>query len=263
MLHVRVRAPRAPGQPMRLQPYSAHLDETSQSFTLIVKVYSGGPPEFAGVSGYLGSVEVGDFVHVPEIRQLDWRRDSKRTGMVCLGVGITECLGPAEVLLKAGAEVRMVYGNRNAGQIILRDQTARLLQEYPDRFRLRHALSQPSDDAKAALDAGSKKSQPGERMTAGRVDYKVLKQEFGGTWEDGKVVQHFFMIGTSDMERSILGMIGRAQLADFSKIRGHPKFLLMKGPHGDNGDWSRLSPLETSSNAKQTKSTTGPVHDEV
>lgn len=74
---------------MRLQPYSAHLDETSQSFTLIVKVYSGGPPEFAGVSGYLGSVEVGDFVHVPEIRQLDWRRDSKRTGMVCLGVRST------------------------------------------------------------------------------------------------------------------------------------------------------------------------------
>lgn len=32
-------------------------------------------------------------------------------------------------------------------------------------------------------------------------------------------------VTAGDMERSILGMIGRAQLADFSKIRGHPKFL--------------------------------------
>ena len=87
MLHVRVKAPKAPGQPMRLQPYSAHLDDAAQSFTLVVKVYPGAPPEFAGVSGFLGSVPVNEYVHVPEIRQLDWRRDSRRAAMVCLGAG--------------------------------------------------------------------------------------------------------------------------------------------------------------------------------
>ena len=87
----------------------------------------------------------------------------------------------------------MIYGNRNAGQIILSNETAQLLHDYPNRFRLRHALSQPA--AETVLDSG-KKSKLGERTTKGRVDHKVLKQEFGGKWADGKVAQHFFMIGT-------------------------------------------------------------------
>ena len=100
-MQVRVKAPRADGQAMRLQPYSAHLtpggEGSERSFDLVVKIYAGGPPASSGVSGYLGALAVNDTAHVPEIRALDWRRDSKRTGMVCFGVGITECLGPAKV----------------------------------------------------------------------------------------------------------------------------------------------------------------------
>merc|ERR1740130_858990 len=177
-----------------------------------------------GVSEKLCALPVDAYAHVPEIRALDWRRDSKRVGMVCFGVGITECLGPAEALLKAGGEVRLVYSNRNAEQIILLDEARALLRAYPGSFRLRHCLS-----------------QPGEKLTRGRVDHKVLAQEFGGAWKDGGVAEHFLMIGTSDMERSVLGLLGRASLVDFSKIRGHPLFLLLKGPHGTNSDWAALS----------------------
>ena len=98
MLHVRVKAPDANGK-MLVRPYSAHMHPANQTFELVVKAYPG------GVSEKLCALPVDAYAHVPEIRALDWRRDSKRVGMVCFGVGITECLGPAEALLKAGAEV--------------------------------------------------------------------------------------------------------------------------------------------------------------
>jgi len=249
MLHVRVKAPQAPGQELRLNPYSAHVVEGNATFDVVVKVYPGGPPTSPGVSAYLGALAVGEYAHVPEIRALDWRRDSKRVGMVCFGVGITECLGPAAVLLRAGAEVRMLYANRHAGQIIMREDLIALVSAYPGRFRLRHCLSQPAE-----LPPSWNWEKPGERATRGRVDHKVLRTEFGGAWSDGHPVQHFLMIGTTAMEQEVLGMIGRAGLADFSRIRGHPEFLLMKGPHGHNSDWTPLSPSEhalaTSANSR-------------
>lgn len=242
MIHVRVKAPDAPKQTMRVNPYSAHINETDSSFTIVVKVYPGGSPDSPGVSSYLGAVNVGDYVHVPEIRAWDWRRDSKRTAMICFGVGITECLGPAASLLKSGAEVRMVYASRDADQIILGDSIKALLDAYPSRFRVRHCLSQPGASTRLSPRKAALQSHHGSETTGGRVDYKVLTEEFGGKWKGGGLAEHFFMIGTTAMEQQVLGMIGRAQLADFSKIRGHPEFLLMKGPHGHNSNWNALSP---------------------
>ena len=98
LLHVRVKAPDAKGE-MLVRPYSAHVHAANRTFDLVVKAYPG------GVSERLCALPVDGYAHVPEIRALDWRRDSKRVGMMCFGVGITECLGPAEALLKAGGEV--------------------------------------------------------------------------------------------------------------------------------------------------------------
>jgi len=245
MLHVRVKAPDASGQTMRLNPYSAHIDSSNQSFDLLVKIYPGEPPSHPGVSGYLGTVDVGEYVHIPEIRALDWRRDSKRAGFICFGVGITECLGAATDLLEAGAEVRMLYANRNAGDQFLLDELRALLVKYPGMFRLRHCLSRPAPGS--VNEPGP--STEGERTTHGRVDFEVLKEEFGGEWQDGGEVKHFLFIGTPLMEQSVLGMIARAQLYDFSTLRGHPPFLLIKGPYGNNSGWEALSPPEDSGRA--------------
>ena len=110
-----------------------------------------------------------------------------------------------------------MYSNSNAEQIILLDEARALLRGYAGRFRLRHCLSQPVEGA--ALDAVKAGKGEGEKLTRGRVDHKVLAQEFGGAWKDGKLAEHFLMIGTSDMERSVLGLLGRASLVDFSKAR--------------------------------------------
>ena len=105
MLHVRVKAADANGK-MLVRPYSVHVHPANQTFVLVVKAYPG------GVSEKLSALPVDAFAHVPEIRALDWRRDSKRVGMVCFGVGITECLGPAAALLKAGGEVAGQLSNQ-------------------------------------------------------------------------------------------------------------------------------------------------------
>jgi len=242
MLHVHVQAPDAHGQ-MQMKPYSAHVLPANRSmFDLVVKVYPG------GVSAHLGALAVSEYAHVPEMRAIDWRRDATRVGMVCFGVGITECIGPAEELLKAGGEVRLIFANRNAEQIVLLEELRRLLREHAGRFRLRHCLSQPRPGA--SLDLVKAGKDDAEKLTRGRVDHKVLKHEFGGSWTDGQMAEHFLAIGTSDMERSLLGLLGRASLIDFSQIRGHPLFLLIKGPHGSNSPWTALSPPDSKQKAE-------------
>ena len=44
------------------------------------------------------------------------------------------------------------------------------------------------------------------------------------------------------MERAALDMVFEAGLRDPARIRGHPDFLLMKGPRGDNTNWQPLAP---------------------
>lgn len=228
---------------MRIQPYSAHVNLTSATFDLFVKVYPDDRSS-AGVSAYLGGVSEGESVHVPEIRAWDWRRESRRVGMVCFGVGVTECVVAASALLRAGAEVRMIYANRDMAQAFLLRPLRTLLEAYPRRFRLRHCLSRPASGTNVDVEQRPSVEQGQEHTTLGRVNASVLWEEFGGPWLDGSDAEHFLMVGTTQMERAVLGMLGEAHLVDLSAIRGHPDFLLMKGPLGDNSGWEPLSPHE-------------------
>ena len=58
-------------------------------------------------------------------------------------------------------QVRLVYSNRNAEQIILLDEARALLRKYPGSFRLRHCLSQPGE-GRAALAATKAGKEEGE-----------------------------------------------------------------------------------------------------
>ena len=227
-----------------MNPYSAHIHAGNHTMDLFVRAYP-----WDGVASYLESMAVGGLAHVPEIRAWDWSRESRRVGMVCFGVGITECVQCAESLLRAGAEVRIIYANRDLAHAILLDRLRALLVDFPEHFRLRHCLSQPATgSALSTPDASSPMGREG--TTRGRVDAAVLAEEFGGAWADGQPVEHFLMVGTGAMERAVLGMLGRAELVDLSQIRGHPEFLLMKGPAGDNTDWQPLSPPASTATAR-------------
>ena len=117
---------------------------TIKSFTLIVKIYPGGPPATRGTSAFLGSMAVGSAVHVPQTRTMSWAvapSHARRVGVVAFGVGLAECLEPLEVLLAAGAEVRLIHASRLARQILLRRELCALLEAYPSTLAVRHCLS--------------------------------------------------------------------------------------------------------------------------
>ena len=247
VLHVNVKT-----ESSQEKPYSAHLDEAKRSITLIVKVYP-----HQGVSGHLTSVPPGGFVNVPEIRAWDYHYNSRRVAMVCFGVGITECMGISEVLLARGAEVRMVYASKEPAQVLLLPELRDLLDAYPTRFRLRHCLSWPgSTHLGASIRWGGmpeRQPPPGERSTHGRVNADVLLEEFDGPWGDGAPVEHFLLVGSKAMETAALNMVFEAGLRDPSQIRGHPDFLLMKGPRGQNTRWLPLAGAAADQPARPTQ----------
>lgn len=201
--HIKVRAPDAPGQRNRIRAYSIHLDESANRFNLTVKVYPGGPPATRGTSAYLGSVAIGDFAHVPELREMHWAvapMEALRVGLVAFGVGIAECLEPAELLLAAGAQVRFVTSNRREGQILYRERLREWLAAQPERFSVSHCLSREGAGGGAAHESSC---AAGERIRSGRVSVEVIRHVFGDWASDTSgPAPYFLVVGTGAMEHS-------------------------------------------------------------
>ena len=222
--HIKARAPDAPGQRMRVRAYSVLLGdcgggaEGCPTFNLTVKIYPGGPPKTRGTSAHLGVLAVGATLHVPETRALRWAvapAEAVSVGMVAFGVGIAECLEPAEMILAASgvARVTLVYANRHASQILYHDRLRALLADHPRRLALRHAISR--DDVPTAAD-GTPTAAGVERRTRGRVDAAVIAAEFG-SWAANEA--HFLVVGTGAMERDAWSWIAES-------IGGAPRHLL-------------------------------------
>lgn len=151
-------------------------------------------------------MEIGKKVHIPEIRAMDWKsRSTDNAAFICFGVGITECYAPAKRLLRNGAEVRLLYASRTVEDRIYLDELHALLQNYPTRFRVRHCLSQSASETETQEGP----TRPGtERISYGRVNATIFREEFGSPWLDGgHVPEQYLFIGTSEMEQAVLGMI--------------------------------------------------------
>lgn len=69
-----------------------------------------------------------------------------RVLLIAAGSGITPMIAIAQVALANGAEVTLVYGNRDSGSIMFRAELERLKDSYLDRFRLFHCLSRETQD---------------------------------------------------------------------------------------------------------------------
>ena len=139
----------------------------------------------------------------------------------------------------------MIYASKDPAQVLLLPELRDLLDAYPTRFRLRHCLSrQGSTHLAASIRMGGmpeRQPPPGESNTQGRVNSHVLLEEFDGPWADGEPVEHFLLVGSSAIETAVLNMVFEAGLRDPAQIRGHPDFLLMKGPRGQNTKWLPLA----------------------
>jgi ferredoxin-NADP reductase len=242
--HVKVRAPDAPGQRMRVRAYTALF--ATASFNLTVKIYPGEPPRTRGTSAYLGELAVGDWLHVPEVRAMESAmspHEVRRAGMVAFGVGVVECLEPLEHLLAAGAQVRLVVAMRYTHERLYDEELRRLLAAHPSSLSIRYCLSREAlqDGSRehtasvqvspnAALSAQPLPFEAGERATAGRLSRLVVQEEFGA-WADEAL---YLVVGTGVMERAVWTWLG--------ELRVERRHHLLRGVRG----WQPLVPTATS-----------------
>ena len=66
--------------------------------------------------------------------------------LIAAGSGITPMVSIAGAALARGARVTLIYGNRNFGSIMFREQLDALKDRYVDRFTLIHVLSREPQD---------------------------------------------------------------------------------------------------------------------
>ena len=69
-----------------------------------------------------------------------------RLVLIAAGSGVTPMVAMAADALARGAEVTLIYGNRNTGSIMFREALEGLKDRYVDRFTLIHILSREPQD---------------------------------------------------------------------------------------------------------------------
>lgn len=73
-------------------------------------------------------------------------KNERRVVLIAAGSGITPMVSIAAKALAQGAEVTLIYGNRNTGSIMFRTTLDALKDRYTDRFSLIHVLSREPQD---------------------------------------------------------------------------------------------------------------------
>lgn len=73
-------------------------------------------------------------------------KDEAKVVLIAAGSGITPMVSIAAERLAAGAEVTLVYGNRDSAHIMFREALEALKDRYVDRFTLIHVLSREPQD---------------------------------------------------------------------------------------------------------------------
>jgi ring-1,2-phenylacetyl-CoA epoxidase subunit PaaE len=100
------------------------------------------------VSGWLvRGVRPGDIIEVqPPSGTFTPDRPKGSHVLVAAGSGITPLLSIAASLLRAGAEVTLLYGNRRADTVMFADEVADLKDAFPTRMQLVHVLSREAQE---------------------------------------------------------------------------------------------------------------------
>lgn len=102
--------------------------------------------EGGAFSGFAQGLKAGDHMQVmaPEGRFV--AKGEARMVLVAAGSGVTPMVAMAADALARGAEVTLIYGNRNTGSIMFREALDGLKDRYVDRFTLIHILSREPQD---------------------------------------------------------------------------------------------------------------------
>ena len=102
--------------------------------------------EGGAFSSFAQSLKPGDRIHVMPPEGRFTCRGATRVVLIAAGSGITPMVAMAADALAQGADVTLVYGNRNTGSIMFRDALDGLKDRYVDRFTMIHILSREPQD---------------------------------------------------------------------------------------------------------------------
>ncbi|WP_299922655.1 2Fe-2S iron-sulfur cluster-binding protein [uncultured Pelagimonas sp.] len=206
----------APGQYLTLR---ADVDgaDTRRSYSI---ASAPGAPLTVGIkqvdggvfSTFAQSLKPGDSL---QVMQPEGRFTYKGEGKVVLiasGSGITPMVSIAAQALEQGAEVALIYGNRNSGTIMFRDTLDDLKDRYVDRFTLIHVLSREPQDV---------------ALLNGRIDGdKVMALSKAGAI-DLADADGVFLCGPGEMIENVTTALGDAVASD--KVH-HELFYTEEGP---------------------------------
>lgn len=97
-------------------------------------------------SSFAQGLKAGDRMQVMPPEGRFTCKDEARLVLIAAGSGVTPMVAMAADALARGAEVTLVYGNRNTGSIMFREALDGLKDRYVERFTLIHILSREPQD---------------------------------------------------------------------------------------------------------------------
>ena len=126
-----------------IRPYTpTTTNDTKGHFDLVVKKYPN-----ARMAGYIFSLKPGEYLEVkgPVMKQEYVPNKYKHIGMIAGGTGITPMYQVVQAVLNNPddrTEIDLIYGNRSAGDILLRKELDALAKKHPN-FRVHYTLDSP------------------------------------------------------------------------------------------------------------------------
>lgn len=138
-------------------------------------------------SSFAQGLKPGDTLQVMPPEGRFTYKGEARVVLIAAGSGITPMVSIAAQALEQGAEVALIYGNRDSGTIMFRDALDDLKDRYVDRFTLIHVLSREPQDV-ALLNGRITGEKVVALANAGAVDLAGTEAVFlcgpGGMIED-------------------------------------------------------------------------------
>lgn len=135
-----------------VRPYNPVSPNTQLgSFDLLVKIYPEGI-----ASKYIDKLQVGDLVGFKQLKGnvKAWRYPFGKESitMVAGGTGIAPMYQALLPLLETPGDttqVRLLFGNRDEKDILLKDELDKMAQKYPDRLEVVYVVGETADDSSA------------------------------------------------------------------------------------------------------------------
>ena len=143
-------------------------------------------------SSFAQGLKAGDHLQVMPPEGRFTCTAEERLVLIAAGSGVTPMVAIAADALARGAEVTLIYGNRNTGSIMFRAALDGLKDRYVDRFTLIHILSREPQDV-ALLNGRITGDKVAALARAGAVDLAGA---------DG-----VFLCGPGDMIDDVAGML--------------------------------------------------------